>query len=256
MTRCRGFSHWDLAARCLLGCVGPELTGIIACWSNTFRIVPYGMATFIMIDQSPVVYVIDDDASVRDGLDDLLRSVGLTVKTFGSTRDFLSGVRPDAPGCIVLDVRLPGTSGLEFQRSLMSSGVHLPIIFISGHGDIPMSVQAMKSGAVEFLTKPLHEQALLDAIQAAVERDRAQRDDAKVVAELRQRFDSLTSREQEVLTLVVAGRMNKQIAGDLELSENTVKVHRSQITRKMRARSLVDLVRIADRLGLSGGQPG
>jgi FixJ family two-component response regulator len=214
------------------------------------------MATFIMIDQSPVVYVIDDDASVRDGLDDLLRSVGLTVKTFGSTRDFLSGVRPDAPGCIVLDVRLPGTSGLEFQRSLMSSGVHLPIIFISGHGDIPMSVQAMKSGAVEFLTKPLHEQALLDAIQAAVESDRAQRDDAKVVAELRQRFDSLTSREQEVLTLVVAGRMNKQIAGDLELSENTVKVHRSQITRKMRARSLVDLVRIADRLGLSGGQTG
>jgi FixJ family two-component response regulator len=214
------------------------------------------MATFAMIDQPPVVYVIDDDASVRDGLDDLLRSVGLTVKTFGSTRDFLSGVRPDAPGCIVLDVRLPGTSGLEFQRSLMSSGVHLPIIFISGHGDIPMSVQAMKSGAVEFLTKPLHEQALLDAIQAAVERDRAQRDDAKVVAELRQRFDSLTSREQEVLTLVVAGRMNKQIAGDLELSENTVKVHRSQITRKMRARSLVDLVRIADRLGLSGGQTG
>lgn len=214
------------------------------------------MATFIMIDQSPVVYVIDDDASVRDGLDDLLRSVGLTVKTFGSTRDFLSGVRPDAPGCIVLDVRLPGTSGLEFQRSLMSSGVHLPIIFISGHGDIPMSVQAMKSGAVGFLTKPLHEQALLDAIQAAVESDRAQRDDANVVAELRQRFDSLTSREQEVLTLVVAGRMNKQIAGDLELSENTVKVHRSQITRKMRARSLVDLVRIADRLGLSGGQTG
>jgi FixJ family two-component response regulator len=214
------------------------------------------MATFAMIDQPPVVYVIDDDASVRDGLDDLLRSVGLTVKTFGSTRDFLSGVRPDAPGCIVLDVRLPGTSGLEFQRSLMSSGVHLPIIFISGHGDIPMSVQAMKSGAVEFLTKPLHEQALLDAIQAAVERDRAQRDEAKIVAELRQRFDSLTSREQEVLTLVVAGRMNKQIAGDLELSENTVKVHRSQITRKMRARSLVDLVRIADRLGLSGGQTG
>jgi FixJ family two-component response regulator len=207
---------------------------------------------FAMSDPPPVVYVIDDDASVRDGLGDLLRSVGLTVETFGSTRDFVSGVRSDAPACIVLDVRLPGTSGLEFQRSLINSGVHLPIIFISGHGDIPMSVQAMKSGAVEFLTKPLHEQALLDAIQAAVERDRAQRDDAKVVAELRQRFDSLTSRERDVLTLVIAGRMNKQIAGDLELSENTVKVHRSQITRKMRARSLVDLVRIADRLGLSG----
>jgi FixJ family two-component response regulator len=214
------------------------------------------MSAFVMSDRPPVVYVIDDDESVRNGLDDLLRSVGLTVKTFGSTRDFLSGARPDAPACLVLDVRLPGTSGLEFQRSLMSSGVHLPIIFISGHGDIPMSVQAMKSGAVEFLTKPLHEQALLDAIQAAVERDRARRDDAKVVAELRQRFDSLTSREREVLTLVIAGRMNKQIAGDLELSENTVKVHRSQITRKMRARSLVDLVRIADRLGLSAGPTG
>jgi FixJ family two-component response regulator len=209
-----------------------------------------------MNDQPPVVYVIDDDASVRDGLEDLLRSVDLTVKTFGSTREFLLSERPDAPACIVLDVRLPGTSGLEFQRSLMNSGIHLPIIFISGHGDIAMSVQAMKSGAVEFLTKPLHEQALLDAIQAAVEIDRAQRDDAKVVAELRQRFESLTSREREVLTLVIAGRMNKQIAGDLELSENTVKVHRSQITRKMRARSLVDLVRITDRLVLSRGQTG
>jgi FixJ family two-component response regulator len=209
-----------------------------------------------MNDESPVVYVIDDDASVRDGLEDLLRSVGLTVRTFGSTRDFLVGERPDAPACIVLDVRLPGTSGLEFQRALMNSGIRLPIIFISGHGDIPMSVQAMKSGAVEFLTKPLHEQALLDAIQAAVERDRAQREDAKVVAELRQRFDSLTSREREVLTLVITGRLNKQIAADLDLSENTVKVHRSQITRKMRARSLVDLVRIADRLGLSGEPTG
>jgi FixJ family two-component response regulator len=209
-----------------------------------------------MNDQPPVVYVIDDDASVRDGLEDLLRSVDLTVMTFGSAQDFLSGVRPDAPGCIVLDVRLPGTSGLEFQRSLMDSGIHLPIIFISGHGDIAMSVQAMKSGAVEFLTKPLHEQALLDAIQRAVEGDRARRDDAKVVAELRQRFESLTSREREVLTLAITGRMNKQIAGDLELSENTVKVHRSQITRKMRARSLVDLVRIADRLGLSGEPTG
>jgi FixJ family two-component response regulator len=209
-----------------------------------------------MNDQPPVVYVIDDDASVRDGLEDLLRSVDLTVMTFGSTQDFLSSVRPDAPGCIVLDVRLPGTSGLEFQRSLMDSGIHLPIIFISGHGDIAMSVQAMKSGAVEFLTKPLHEQALLDAIQRAVDGDRARRDDAKVVAELRQRFESLTSREREVLTLAITGRMNKQIAGDLELSENTVKVHRSQITRKMRARSLVDLVRIADRLGLSGEPTG
>jgi RNA polymerase sigma factor (sigma-70 family) len=209
-----------------------------------------------MNDEPSIIYVIDDDASVRDGLEDLLRSVGLAVKTFGSTRDFLVSERPDTPSCIVLDVRLPGASGLEFQRTLINSGIHLPIIFISGHGDIPMSVQAIKSGAVEFLTKPLHEQGLLDAIQAAVERDRAQREDAKLVAELRQRFDSLTSREREVLTLVIAGRVNKQIAADLELSENTVKVHRSQITRKMRAKSLVDLVRIADKLGLSGRQAG
>ena len=207
-----------------------------------------------MTDEQPVVYVIDDDASVREGLEDLLRSVGLTVKTFGSTRDFLLNERSDVPACIVLDVRLPGTGGLEFQRTLMNSGIQLPVIFISGHSDIPMSVQAMKSGAVEFLTKPLHEQALLDAIQAAVERDRAQRQEAKVVAELRQRFISLTSREREVLALVIAGRVNKQIAADLELSENTVKVHRSQITRKMRAKSLVELVRIADKLGISSGQ--
>jgi FixJ family two-component response regulator len=207
-----------------------------------------------MNDEQPVVYVIDDDVSVREGLDDLLRSVGLTVKTFSSTRDFLLSERSDTPACIVLDVRLPGTGGLEFQRTLLNSGVQLPIIFISGHSDIPMSVQAMKSGAVEFLTKPLHEQALLDAIQAAVVRDRARRQEATVVAELRQRFNSLTSREREVLVLVIAGRVNKQIAADLELSENTVKVHRSQITRKMRARSLVDLVRIADKLGVSSGQ--
>jgi FixJ family two-component response regulator len=207
-----------------------------------------------MNEEQPVVYVIDDDLSVREGLDDLLRSVGLTAETFSSTRDFLLSKHSDGPACIVLDVRLPGTGGLEFQRTLLSSGVRLPIIFISGHGDIPMSVQAMKSGAVEFLTKPLHEQALLDAIQAAIERDRARRQEETVVAELRQRFNSLTSREREVLTLLIAGRVNKQIAADLELSENTVKVHRSQITRKMRAKSLVDLVRMADRLRVSGGQ--
>jgi FixJ family two-component response regulator len=205
----------------------------------------------VMNDELPIVYVIDDDASVRSGLEDLLRSVGLNVATFGSTREFLLNERPDAPACIVLDVRLPGTSGLEFQRSLANSGIHLPVIFISGHSDIPISVQAMKSGAVEFLTKPLREQALLDAIQAAVELDRARRDDARIVAELKQRFDSLTTREREVLALVIAGRLNKQIAGDLELSENTVKVHRSQITRKMRAKSLVELIRIADRLDIS-----
>jgi RNA polymerase sigma factor (sigma-70 family) len=205
----------------------------------------------MMEEERPVVFVIDDDASVRDGVEDLIRSVGLDVESFGSAQEFLASKRPDAPGCIVLDVRLPGASGLEVQRELMKSSVQLPIIFISGHGDIPMSVRAMKSGAIEFLTKPLREQELLDAVQAGIERDRARRQEAKLVAELRERFKSLTSREQEVLTLVVTGRPNKQIAAQLDLSEQTVKVHRSQIMRKMRAKSLVDLVRIADKLGAS-----
>ena len=204
-----------------------------------------------MNEETPVVFVVDDDASVREALDDLLRSVGLKVESFGSTQEFISKERPDAPGCIVLDVRLPGSSGLEFQRTLMSSGVQLPIIFISGHSDIPMSVQAMKSGAIEFLTKPLHEQALLDAIQAAIEHDRVRRREAVIVAELQERFKSLTLREREVFTFLIAGRLNKQIAAELNLSENTVKVHRSQVTRKMRAKSLVDLVRIADRISLA-----
>lgn len=204
-----------------------------------------------MRDEPPIVFIVDDDASVRDAVEDLLRSVGLDVKSFASTQEFLASKRPDAPACLVLDVRLPGTSGLEFQRTLTTSGSDLPIIFISGHGDIPMSVQAMKAGAVEFLIKPLHEQALLDAIQAAIGRDRARRHEANVVTELQERFNSLTAREREVLALVVAGRMNKQIAAQLALSENTVKVHRSQITQKMRAKSLVDLVRIADKLGIS-----
>ncbi len=199
------------------------------------------------------MFVVDDDASVRDALEDLLRSVGLEARSFGSTQEFLQSERPDAPGCIVLDVRLPGPSGLEFQSALMKANIHLPIIFISGHGDIPMSVRAMKSGAIEFLTKPLHEQHLLDAIQSGIERDRTRRLEAGVVAELRERFDSLTSREREVFTLVVSGRRNKQIAAHLELSEMTVKVHRSQITRKMRAKSLVDLVRMADKLGIPTG---
>jgi FixJ family two-component response regulator len=205
----------------------------------------------MMEEERPVVFVIDDDASVRDGVADLIRSVGLDVESFGSAQEFLASQRPDAPGCIVLDVRLPGASGLEVQRELMKSSIHLPIIFISGHGDIPMSVRAMKSGAIEFLTKPLREQELLDAVQAGIEHDRARRREAKLVAELRERFKSLTSREHEVLALVVTGRPNKQIAAQLELSEQTVKVHRSQIMRKMRAKSLVDLVRMADKLGVS-----
>ena len=197
------------------------------------------------------MFVVDDDASVRDALEDLLRSVGLVVTSFGSAQEFLASKRPDAPGCIVLDVRLPGASGLEFQRELKKLSIQLPIIFISGHGDIPMSVRAIKSGAIEFLTKPLREQELLDAVQAGIERDRARRREAKLVDELRERLNSLTPREQEVLPLVISGRPNKQIAAQLELSEMTVKVHRSQIMRKMRAKSLVDLVRMADQLGVS-----
>ena len=202
-------------------------------------------------EERPIVFVIDDDASVRDSVTDLLRSVGLDAEAFGSPQEFLDGTRSDAPGCIVLDVRLPGSSGLEFQRTLIDSNVQLPVIFISAHGDIPMSVRAMKSGAIEFLTKPLHEQQLLDAIQAGIERDRNRRREANVVAELQRRFGSLTPREREVLTLVITGGPNKQIAAQAQLSEMTVKVHRSQIMRKMQAKSLVDLVRMADKLGVS-----
>jgi FixJ family two-component response regulator len=212
---------------------------------------PESLDAWLMNNQLPVVFIVDDDASVRDAITDLLLSVGLTVHSFGSTQEFLQSNRPDAPGCLVLDVRMPGQSGLEFQRTLTNAGIHLPVIFISGHGDIPMSVRAMKSGAVEFLTKPLHEQELLDAIQEGIERDRARRQEADVVATLRERFESLTLREREVFTLVITGSMNKQTAAQLDLSETTVKVHRSQIMRKMRAKSLVDLVRMADLLGLS-----
>jgi FixJ family two-component response regulator len=203
-----------------------------------------------MSEQRPLVYLIDDDESVREGVADLLRSVGHTVRSFRSAQEFLDSPRPDAPGCIVLDVRLPGPSGLEVQRSLTEMGVKLPIIFISGHGDIPMSVRAIKSGAIEFLTKPLHEQQLLDAVQTGVERDRARREEATLGAELQERFNSLTPRERDILALVVSGQRNKQIAGQFGLSEMTVKVHRSHIMQKMRARSLVDLVRMADRLGV------
>jgi FixJ family two-component response regulator len=201
--------------------------------------------------ERPVVFIVDDDASVREAVADLLTSVGLDVQAFGSIQEFMQSRRPDVPGCIVLDVRLPGTSGLEFQRGLAESGIRLPIIFISGHGDIDMSVRAMKLGAVEFLTKPLREQELLDAIQLAVERDRLRRREDSAVAELRARFASLTVREREVFALVVTGRPNKQIAAELDLSEMTVKVHRSQITRKMQAKSIVALVRMADKLGVS-----
>jgi FixJ family two-component response regulator len=201
-------------------------------------------------EEEPVAFVIDDDAMVRESVADLLSSVGVAARTFGSPREFLDSRRPNSPGCIVLDVRLPGPSGLEFQGSLARSGIDLPVIFITGHGDIPMSVRAMKSGAVEFLTKPLREQELLDAVHLGIERDRVRRRQAKRVAELRERLASLTAREQEVLALVIRGRLGKQIAYELKLSENTVKVHRSQIMRKMSAASLVDLVRMAEQLGV------
>jgi len=204
-----------------------------------------------MTEEQPVVFVIDDDKLVRDSITDLLLSVGIRAETFGSAHEFLGSKRADAPGCIVLDLRLPGSSGLEFQRTLAESGIELPVIFISGHGDISTSVRALKSGAIEFLTKPLREQELLDAVQAGIERDRTRRQQARLVAELRKRFMSLTPRQQEVLAQVVTGRLNKQIAGQLGLSEMTVKVHRSQVMRKMRAKSLVDLVRMADQLGVS-----
>ena len=205
-----------------------------------------------MSAERSVVFVVDDDASMRGALENLIGSVGLEVRAFASSQEFLQAERPDAPGCLVLDVRLPGRSGLSFQEDLAGAGISLPVIFITGHGDVPMSVRAMKAGAVEFLTKPFHDQEILDAIHAALERDRERRRDAGLVAELRTRYAGLTDREREIMKLVAAGRANKQIAADLGISEVTVKVHRGQVMRKMRARSLADLVRMSDRLALAG----
>jgi FixJ family two-component response regulator len=202
-----------------------------------------------------IVFVVDDDASLRDALRSLLRSVGLRVEVFGSAADFLKGRLPDAVSCLVLDIRLPGVSGLDFQAELAKAGIHIPIIFITGHGDIPMTVRAMKAGAVEFLAKPFRDQDLLDAVQVALERDRSRRAEDKAVHDLRTRFESLTPREQEVIGLVTAGLMNKQIAAELEVSEITVKVHRGNVMKKMGARSLADLVRMADALGLRRAKP-
>ena len=203
-----------------------------------------------MPDVPAVVFVIDDDPSMRGALEDLIGSVGLQVRPFASPQEFLQSRRPDAPGCLVLDVRLPGMSGLTFQKELAKLGVALPVIFITGHGDIPMSVRAMKAGAVEFLTKPFHDQELLDAIHAGIERDRERRREAVLVSELQGRYATLTERERQIMTLVVVGRANKQIAAELNLSEMTVKVHRGQVMRKMHAGSLPELVRMADRLNV------
>jgi len=208
-----------------------------------------------MVEERAVVFVIDDDSSMRVALEDLVRSVDLEVRTFAAPQEFLQSKPPDVAGCLVLDVRLPGMSGLTFQKELAKEGLALPVIFITGHGDIPMSVRAMKAGAVEFLTKPFHDQDLLDAIHAAVERDRRSRREAVRLVELRERFAMLTERERQVMTLVVIGRANKQIAGELSLSEMTVKVHRQQVMRKMHAGSLPDLVRMADRLDKPTAMP-
>ena len=202
----------------------------------------------------PTIIVVDDDPGIRESLHGLLRSVGLQVKALASVPEFLKEGRPEGPACLVLDVRLPGRSGLDFQRDLSAANIHLPIIFITGYGDIPMSVQAIKGGAIEFLTKPFRDQELLDAIQLGLARDRAWLEEAKAMAALRSRFETLTPREREVMALVVTGRLNKQIAYDIGISEITVKVHRGQVMRKMHAASLPDLARMADKLNLTAAK--
>lgn len=201
-----------------------------------------------MSEEGSIVFVVDDDPAMRVSLESLLRSVGHSVMPFESARDFQTAQRPDLPGCLVLDVRLPGQSGLEFQRELGRSADPPPIVFITGHGDVPMSVAAMKAGAVEFLTKPFRDQDLLDGVHRAIELDRRRRAEAASLAELRARAATMTPREREILPLVAAGQLNKQIAQALQLSEVTVKVHRAQMMQKLRANSVADLVRIADRL--------
>jgi FixJ family two-component response regulator len=208
-----------------------------------------------MSDAASIVFVVDDDPSVRRAIQRLVESVGLQVELFGSAQEFLRSERPDAPSCLVLDIRLPGISGLDFQRQLAEANIHIPIVFITAHGDIPMTVRAMKAGAVEFLTKPFHDQDLLDAIQLAIERDSARRKHESEIALLREHYESLTPREREVLPLVVSGLLNKQIAANIGASEATVKVHRSQLMRKMGAESLADLVRMTEKLGIPAAKP-
>ncbi|HMF21022.1 MAG TPA: response regulator transcription factor [Pseudolabrys sp.] len=207
-----------------------------------------------MSEDRPLVYVIDDEASIREALDSLIRSIRLDVRTFGTTEEFLNFTRPDTPACIILDVRLPGLNGLDFHRELMKRNIELPVIFITGHGDVPMSVRAIKAGAIEFLTKPFRNQDLIDAIYVGIEQDRSRRRMVVISSELQARFALLTTRERQIMLEVVTGRPNKQIAAKLKLSEFTVKIHRGNVMQKMRAKSLIELVRMADTLQ-DGRQP-
>jgi FixJ family two-component response regulator len=202
-------------------------------------------------NREPIVFVVEDDAAMRRALNNLFQSVGLEVELFGSASEMLQNKLPDVASCLVLDIRLPGLSGLDFQIELAKANIHIPIIFMTGHGDIPMTVRAMKGGAVDFLTKPFREQDMLDAVRAAIERDRKRREADKIVADLQIRFETLTSREREILAFVTSGLMNKQIAAQLGLAEITVKIHRGHIMRKMGAKSLADLVRSAEALGIA-----
>jgi RNA polymerase sigma factor (sigma-70 family) len=208
-----------------------------------------------MTQPASIVFVVDDDPSVRRAIKVLLESVGLAVELFGSAKEFLLGRPADSPSCLVLDIRLPGVSGLDFQRQLAEAKINIPIIFISAHGDVPMSVRAMKAGAIEFLTKPFRDQDLLDAVQVALERDRARRQREAEIATLRERFESLSPREREVVAMVVSGMLNKQTAAEIGTTENTVKVHRSRAMEKMQAQSLADLVKMIERLKIPPQAP-
>jgi FixJ family two-component response regulator len=207
------------------------------------------------VESEAIVFVVDDDPSMRKALSNLFRSVGLRAEVFGSARELLESELPEVASCLVLDIRLPGPSGLDFQAELVKANIQIPIIFMTGHGDIPMTVKAMKAGAVDFLTKPFRDQDMLDAVAIAIERDRERRKDEKIVAELRAVFETLTARERDVLALVASGLMNKQIAAEIGLAEITVKIHRGHIMRKMGAKSLADLVRMAEMLGVRRPKP-
>jgi FixJ family two-component response regulator len=203
--------------------------------------------------EEPIVFVVDDDAPTREALARLFYSVQLRVEVFASAKQFLQSQRPDVPSCLVLDVRLPGLSGIDFQAELMNADIRIPVVFITGHGDIPMTVRAMKAGAVDFLLKPFRDQDLLDAVASAIQRDQARRDDEKKIADVRKRFSSLTTREREIMALVASGLLSKQIAAQIGVTEITVKVHRSHLMKKMGARSVADLVRMAQALGITAG---